>query len=59
MSVAGEGARGAVLRPTGFVLLMLGFGIRLDSGWQGLACAVLLVGSIVTAAAFVRWKAGG
>lgn len=34
-----------VLRPLGFLCLMLGFGLRLDSSWQGLAWALLIVGA--------------
>jgi hypothetical protein len=33
-------------RPLGFVLLMLGFGLRLDSDWQGLAWVLLLAGAL-------------
>lgn len=34
-----------VLRPFGFLLLMLGFGLRLDSSWQTLATLLLLAGA--------------
>jgi len=43
-------AGGATLRPLGFLVLMLGFGLRLDSSWQGLAWALLAVGGTLTAA---------
>ncbi len=33
-------------RPLGFVLLMLGFGLRLDSDWQGLAWLLLVAGAV-------------
>jgi len=38
------------LRPLGFLLLMLGLGLRLDTPWQTLA-ALLIVGGTVTAGA--------
>ena len=31
-------------RPVGFFLLMLGFGFRLDTAWQGLAALLLALG---------------
>ena len=31
--------------PVGFLLLMLGFGLRLDTSWQGLAWGSLLAGA--------------
>ena len=34
-----------VCRPVGFLMLMLGFGLRLDTGWQGVAWLVLLAGA--------------
>ena len=33
-------------RPLGFLVLMLGFGLRLDSEWQGLAIALLVCGAV-------------
>jgi hypothetical protein len=36
-----------VLRPLGFLLVMLGFGLRLDSTWQGTAWLLLLGGAVV------------
>lgn len=32
------------LRPLGFMLLMLGFGLRLDTRWQALAWVLLAAG---------------
>ena len=37
-------------RPVGFVLLMLGFGLRLDTPWQGLAWLLLAAGAAAAAA---------
>jgi hypothetical protein len=36
----------AAWRPLGFLLLMLGFGLRLDSEWLGLANALLALGAV-------------
>jgi hypothetical protein len=36
--------------PVGFVLLMLGFGLRLDTAWQGLAWLLLVAGTVCAAA---------
>ncbi len=41
---------GATLRPLGFLVLMLGFGLRLDSSWQGAAWVLLVVGGTATVA---------
>jgi hypothetical protein len=35
-------------RVVGFLLLVLGFGFRLDTAWQGLAWLLLLGGAAVT-----------
>ena len=35
-------------RVVGFLLLVLGFGLRLDTGWQRLAWLLLLAGAAVT-----------
>ena len=32
--------------PVGFLLLMLGFGLRLDTSWQAVAWGFLLAGAI-------------
>ena len=32
-------------RPIGFILLMLGLGLRLDSSWQGLAWLLIVAGA--------------
>ena len=58
-------------RPLGFLLLMLGFGVRLDSDWQALAWMLFVAGGAATmlglraaaepadpAAAFVRPPGG-
>ena len=47
-----------LLRPLGFVLLMLGFGFRLDTGWQGLAWILLVAGAACAAGAFVLPRLG-
>lgn len=44
-------------RPLGFLLLMLGFGLRLDSQWEGLATGLLVCGAV--AAARGLWTLGG
>ena len=47
-----------LLRVVGFLLLMIGFGLRLDTAWQGLAGLVLVVGALVAAGAFVPRRVG-
>ena len=37
------------LRPLGFLLLMIGFGLRLDTPYQGIAWLLLVTGGLVTA----------
>ena len=45
--------------PVGFVLLMLGFGLRLDTAWQGLAWLFLAAGTAGAAAGlWPRARAG-
>ena len=39
----------AIGRPVGFFLLMLGFGLRLDTDWRALATTLLLLGATGTA----------
>ena len=34
------------LRPLGFLALMVGFGLRLDSGWDRLAAVLLAAGAV-------------
>lgn len=46
-----------VLRPVGFLLLMLGFGLRLDSDWQGTAWLLLGAGAVAAVAGLVRGRA--
>ena len=53
---------GGVWRPLGFLVLMLGFGLRLDSEWQGVASALLGFGAVAGGAglwALRREAAGG
>jgi hypothetical protein len=38
-------AAGAFWRPFGFLLLMIGFGLRLDTDWQGVAGVFLTLGA--------------
>ena len=40
-------------RPLGFLLLMLGFGLRLDTPWQTIAWLLLAVGAGIAAAGLV------
>jgi hypothetical protein len=44
------------MRPGGFLLLMLGFGLRLDTSWQGAAWALLALGAAVGLVGLVRDK---
>lgn len=41
------------LRPLAFLLLMLGFGLRLDSSWQWTAGAMLVAGAVL---AVMGWR---
>jgi len=43
-----------VIGPLAFLVLMLGFGLRLDSTWQGLARVVLAAGAVAAAVALRR-----
>ena len=36
----------ALWRPLGFFILMIGFGLRLDTAWQGLATLLILAGAL-------------
>jgi hypothetical protein len=45
-------------RVAGFLLLMVGFGLRLDTGWQISAWLLLAAGAVVAAGAFVLPRAG-
>jgi len=49
-------APGGIARPTGFLLLVLGLGLRLDSSWQGAAWLLILAGGAVAAAGL--WTLG-
>jgi len=42
------------LRPLGFFSMMLGFGLRLDSTWQGLGLVLVLGGAAAAAAGLLR-----
>ena len=42
----------ALARITGFVALVHGLGLRLDSTWQGTALVVILIGAALLAWAF-------
>jgi hypothetical protein len=46
-------------RPLGFLLLMVGFGLRLDTGWQGAAWVFLLGGAASVALGFRDLARGG
>jgi len=50
-----------VWRPLGFLLLMLGFGLRLDSEWLGVANALLGFGAVAGGAGLwgLRREAAG
>ena len=39
----------AFARPVGFFLLMVGFGLRLDTSWQTLASGMLVLGAVSAA----------
>jgi hypothetical protein len=39
-----------VWRSLGFLLLVLGFGLRLDTDWQGLALCLIVAGALSAAA---------
>ena len=45
------------LRPLGFFVMMLGFGLRLESTWQGLGLVLLLGGGAAGAAGLRRARA--
>ena len=45
-------------RVVGFLLLMVGFGLRLDTAWEVSAWLVLAAGAVVAAGAFVPARAG-
>ena len=46
-----------VWRPLGFLILMLGFGLRLDSEWQGVASALLGFGAVAGGAGlWALWR---
>ena len=41
-------------RPVGFLVLMLGFGLRLDTSWQWLAWGFLLAGATMVGIGLAR-----
>ena len=41
-------------RPVGFLVLMLGFGLRLGTAWQGVAWLLLVAGAVAMAAG--EWR---
>ncbi|HEV7734035.1 MAG TPA: hypothetical protein VGR62_17825 [Candidatus Binatia bacterium] len=44
-------------RPLGFLLLMLGLGLRLDSTWQLLASLLIVCGAVVSGLGLARGRA--
>ena len=42
-----SGGWDAACRPVGFLLLMVGFGLRLDTGWDLLGWTFLLPGALI------------
>jgi len=42
------------MRPAGFLLLMLGFGLRLDTTWQGTADGLLVCGAALAIVGLLR-----
>jgi hypothetical protein len=42
------------LVPVGFLLLMFGFGLRLDTSWQGVGWALLAAGATAVGAGLLR-----
>lgn len=54
MSVPSGPETDGIWRPLGFLLLMLGFGLRLDTPWQGLAWMLLAVGALVAGRGLAR-----
>lgn len=47
---------GRGLRPVAFLAAMLGFGLRLDTAWQGTATALLVLAAVLAVAG---WRPGG
>lgn len=47
----------AALGPVGFLLAMLGFGLRLDTDWQGTAWVLLVAGAVAAGLAVGRHAA--
>jgi hypothetical protein len=49
---------GRGLRPVAFLAAMLGFGLRLDTAWQGTAMALLVLAAVLAAGALRPTRAG-
>jgi hypothetical protein len=49
---------GRGLRPVAFLVAMLGFGLRLDTAWQGTATALLGLAAVLAAAALRPTRPG-
>ena len=45
---------GGRIRPIGFLLLMVGFGLRLDTPWPALGLGVAIVGGLLAAAGLMQ-----
>ena len=45
------------LGPLGFLILMLGLGLRLDSSWQGLAGVLIAIGVALGGVGLLRRRA--
>lgn len=45
------------LRPLGFFVTMLGFGLRLESTWQGLGFLLVVVGGAIGVAGLLQARA--
>jgi hypothetical protein len=41
-------------RPVGFLVLMIGLGLRLDTGWQTLAAGLIVGGAVAASRGFRR-----
>jgi hypothetical protein len=54
-----ESESAGIHRPLGFLLLMLGFGLRLDTAWQGLAWVLLVAGAVVAGRGLLGQSAEG
>ena len=57
MSAMPESGRTGMRRPLGFFLLMLGFGLRLETPWQGVAWILLVAGGVIALLGLVELRA--